>query len=87
MPSIHFTFGADVADDERQRVLDEIRSWNGIATASQLKPESRHPVTARLAYATVSEDANVAELADRIGALGCVDSADVPARRGIATEE
>jgi hypothetical protein len=84
MASIHFTFGESVAADERERVLEEIRSWNGIASASQLKPASRHPVTARLAYAMVENEDDLPALVERISEIPCIETADVPARRGIA---
>ncbi len=84
MASIHFTFGEGVASEERERVLQEIRSWSGIKTASQLKPESRHPVTMRLAYATVDVDGDAAALVERINKFASIDSASVPGRRRVA---
>ena len=84
MASIHFTFAAGVDGDERRRALDEMRSWGGIATASQLKPESRHPVTSRLAYVILNDDADVKELIARIGALPGIETVSIPSRRGIA---
>lgn len=84
MPSIHFTFTPESTAEERQTALGTLRAWPGVMSASLLKPGAKHPLTARIAYAMVDDQAaEIDELMSRIRALPGIESVSVPPRRGL----
>ena len=81
MESITFTFDETTTDDDRQRVLEEIRHWSDVLKAAHLKEKAKNPLVARMAYATVSNDADADAIVKKLNDLQEIESAARPAQR------
>lgn len=81
MESITFTFDEQTTDADRRRVLEEIRQWSDVIKAAHLKKNAKNPLVARMAYATVSNDADADAIVKKLNDLQEVKSAGRPAQR------
>jgi hypothetical protein len=84
MRSIVFNVRPEVGNEERTSLLDRLGRLPGIHRAAALSPNSKSAVARRMCYAYVNNDADIETVRDQIARLPEVESADVPAQRGLA---
>jgi len=82
MKNVVFTFAPGVTPAAKADTLDEIRKWSGVATASPLTPEPASDEIGRIHLVQVGDE-HATALVDRLRALPQVESANVPASRGL----
>jgi hypothetical protein len=80
MKHIAFTFGTNVGSSARAETLNEIRKWDGVASATPLAAGTTNDEIARMHLVQV-EDEHAAALVDRLRAMPEVASADFPSDR------
>jgi hypothetical protein len=83
MRSIVFNVRPSISDEERNALLTRVAEFVGVRQAAALRPNAKHDVTRRMCYARVSDEADLEGLKTRIAALPEVESADIPAERGL----
>jgi hypothetical protein len=82
--SIVFNVRPEVGHEEQAALLSRLGRLPGIARAAALSPNSKNPVTRRMCYAYVRDDADIHAVRDELARLPQVESADLPAERGLA---
>lgn len=83
MPSVTFSFRAEVPEERRKDVLEQIGNWATVATVALLKPDARHEITRRMAFATLKDIHDAENIARKIAELPEIESASVPPARGL----
>jgi hypothetical protein len=81
--TVTFNFRPDVSPARQDDVLERISTWRDVRKASRLKPGAKHPLLSRMAYAQVTDDADVDNLIGRLSKLAEIESASIPATRGL----
>lgn len=84
MQVVNFSFRPTVPVDRRQSLLREINDWPEVKQARHLDDQSPDSDVARLAYAYLQPGHAAAALVQRLRSLPDIETADEPARRGIA---
>ncbi len=84
MRSIVFNVRPEIGHKEQAALLTRLRRLPGVDRATCLNPNSKSAVIQRMCYAYVKDDADLESLRRQIGSLPEIESADVPAQRGLA---
>ena len=86
MTSVFFTFREDAKEEHRDQVLQRVRDMPGVSKADRLKPDATKPALRRLAYAQIDDKAVVKQVIDAIRKTKGVESAELPAERGLNSD-
>jgi hypothetical protein len=78
---VNFNFKPEVAGEERNSVVDQIKQWDSVVEAAPLKPDAKHPGLRRMYHAYVVEGADVEGTVERLSGLPEVELAEAPAQR------
>jgi hypothetical protein len=81
--SIVFTIRAGLDSDERHLVLERVGTFPGVHRAAALSPHAKNPETQRMCYAYVADGADVESIRREIAAQPEVETAAIPAQRGL----
>ena len=84
MQSISFRFRPEVSQERQQEILDQLNgsAWPDVHQAGYVNPNAQLPELRQLGYAYITEDADPAMVAEEIGQLPEVETAQpAPQRR------
>jgi hypothetical protein len=84
MVAVTFNFRPEATPEEQDEVLQAISAWREVQKASRLKPEAKHPLLLRMAYANVDDSADVDGVVERLARLPQVEGTSVPPKRRLA---
>jgi hypothetical protein len=84
MRSIFFNVRPHVGHEGQQSLLQRLADLPGVDRAVALSPHAKNPVTRRMYYAYVDDDADIERVRQQIAGQPEVESADLPAERGLA---
>lgn len=83
MKSVLFTFRDQASDEQQDRVRDQILCLPGVDNVARISPEARKPALRRMWYAEVADDAAASTLVAHLRDHDDIQSADLPAERGL----
>jgi hypothetical protein len=83
MRAITFNLRPVVGTAERQELLKSLNRLKGVKQAAALRPGSSNAAVQRMCYAQVTDEADIESLRDEIAARPEVESARLPAQRGM----
>jgi hypothetical protein len=83
MRSIMFHIQPGLDESKRASIVKQVRALAGIELANPLRPGAKNDSLQRMFFARVSDQANIEELRRRIANLDQVESAEIPAIRGL----
>jgi hypothetical protein len=81
--SIFFNVRPDVGQDSQETLLKRLTGLTGVQKAAALRPNSKNAAVRRMYYAQVNDDADIESLREAIASSPEVESADLPAQRGL----
>ncbi len=84
MTNVLFVFRENASEEEQDRVVREISSTPGVLTAGRISPTATKPAVRRLWYAEVADDSVAQKLVTMLGSNDAIQSAELPAQRGLA---
>lgn len=87
MRSIPITFHPDVPPERQKAVLEEVNNWNSIEAAGQLMPDAENDEIRRMAYAYVSDDAEIEAVSKQLEAVPEIEAAAPPPERRLISPE
>jgi hypothetical protein len=83
MRSIVFNVKPGIGRDEQASLLTRLGALPGVERAAALSPNSKSQVTQRMCYAYVNDAADVETVRGQIACQPEIESADLPAERGL----
>jgi hypothetical protein len=83
MKSIMFTFGENSTEAGQDRLQAEIATLPGVRNVGRISPEAKKPSLRRMWYAEVDDEAVAHNLVARLRSHGDIQSAEMPAERGL----
>lgn len=83
MRSIFFNLRAGVGQHEREALMQRLGRVKGVHKVAGLRPDAKNIAVQRMCYAQVTDDADVNSVKELIVTLPEVESADLPAERGL----
>ena len=84
MRSIHFNVKPEVTHAAQEALLHGMNALPGIHRVASLNAQAKDATIRRMCFAEVKEDADIHALLKRIQSMSEVESADMPAQRGLA---
>jgi hypothetical protein len=83
MKSVMFTFGENSTEANQDRLQAEISRLPGVRNVGRISPDAKKPSIRRMWYAEVDDEAAADNLVTRLRSQGDIQSAEVPAERGL----
>jgi hypothetical protein len=83
MKSVVFTFQERASEENQDRLRAQILVLPGVRNVGRIKPDATKPSLRRMWYAEVADDAAATDLVTRLRGYDDVQSASVPAARGL----
>lgn len=83
MRSVTFTLRRGLSPEREERVLSEISAREGVVKAARLKPDAKDPTIRLMGFAYLEDSADPEALVTFLSQLPEVESASVPATRGL----
>jgi hypothetical protein len=84
MRSILFNVRPELAEKERDTLLEKVKRVPGVNSAAPLSPKANSAGTRRMHFAYVADDADINAVLGQISAQPEVESASLPAERRLA---
>jgi hypothetical protein len=84
MRAVNFTVRAGVSPERQGELMREIGTWPSIHKASMLRAGAANPAVRQMSYVLLEDDADIDAVVARLAAHPDIESASVPARRGLA---
>ena len=78
---VNFSFAAAIAPEQQKKILETIRRWPKVRAASHLRPGAKNVLVRRMAFARLSDDADVSAIRHQIESLPAIEQASIPAAR------
>ena len=84
MKSVMFAFHEHASEASQDQVRDQILELPGVHNVGRISPNASRPALRRLWYAEVADETAASNLVSRLRQHDDIQSADVPAERGLA---
>jgi hypothetical protein len=83
MKSVVFSFHEHASEQSQDRMRDLVLELPGVHNVGRISPDATKPGLRRLWYAEVADQAAASDLVNRLRAHDDIQSADLPADRGL----
>jgi hypothetical protein len=83
MKSVVFTFNEHASEENQDRMRHRILELPGVRNVGRISPDATKPALRRLWYAEVADQTAASDLVKRLRQQDDVESADLPAERGL----
>lgn len=83
MQTILFAFKATIVSQRRKAILAQIKGWDGVHQVGRLDPKTKDADLARIYYIYLTAGADANLLVKRLLALPEIETAEIPAQRGM----
>ncbi|MEA2838197.1 MAG: hypothetical protein QOD89_2747 [Bradyrhizobium sp.] len=83
MKSVMFTFDERASEENQNRIRNQILELPGVHNVGRISPNATKPALRRFWYAEVADETAASALLKRLREHDDVQSADLPAERGL----
>jgi cell division protein FtsX len=83
MKSVMFAFDEQASEENQDRIRNQILNLPGVYNVGRISPNATKPALRRFWYAEVADEAAASNLVTRLREHDDVQSADLPAERGL----